>query len=399
MNVRLQLFGFKKSQYERPTQKWVCGWAFEGRACQVGPDEKGLCQATFECIPLRKGDRLFCTRTEGQGGKCPDGPLPDGTCSNPIPKCQPTLSLRAKRTLATFWTIAFTLGMLILLVADRPHRWVFLSPGDLTFAHGAHVQNCALCHASFNEKPLQRLTTVLGQTVSSEGSQLCLNCHKVGKNALLSHGLPSDELAVITNRLEDLPQSKSVPWNLSLATLVPEVSQRKNDELACADCHKEHNGRDFNLSTMDNQQCQSCHARKFVSLANGHPEFSNFPYKRRTKIAFDHTSHIGKYFQEKFKDIAPTKCSGCHTPDSAGRYMKGRNFEIACAGCHADQIAGKGRAGAKGIPFFRLPWPADYNIEEGLTPFMKLLLLSEPTFTDDMTILADYDDLTDLSEV
>lgn len=413
MNFRLQLFGFKKSQYERPTQKWVCGWTFKGSACQVGPDPKGSCQATFECIPLRKGDRFLCTRSERYGGKCADGPLPDGACSKPIPKCQPTRSIRAKRTLATFWTIAFTLGMLILVGAS-PDRAVFFSPGDLTFAHRSALHNCAHCHAAVHKNPLQRLTATFGQAVRLEGSQLCLTCHKVGRDAFRAHGLPPDDLAVETKKAEGHPQPKSVSWSLALAMLVPEVSQRKNDELACADCHKEHNGRKFNLSTTDNHQCQTCHARLFASLANGHPEFSNFPYKRRTKIAFDHTSHIGKHFQEKYKDIAPTRCSGCHTPDRAGRYMQTRSFEITCAGCHEAQIAGKGRAGPKGIPFFRLPgldlesledngidvgeWPADYNIEEGPTPFMKVLLLSEPTFTEDMTVLADYDDFTDLSD-
>ena len=78
MSRQLQEYAFNKSQYERPTLNWVCGWASEGKACHFGPDEKGRCFATFECTPIRKGDRWFCTRPEGFGGICSEDPLPDG---------------------------------------------------------------------------------------------------------------------------------------------------------------------------------------------------------------------------------------------------------------------------------------------------------------------------------
>ena len=165
-------------------------------------------------------------------------------------------------------------------------------------------------------------------------------------------------------------------------------------------------------------ECQACHVLKFSSLANGHPPFSDYPWKRRTRIAFDHSSHIDDHFKkEEYKEHAPQKpCGTCHKPDQAGQFMLLRkNFEKTCgAGCHAEQIAGKGLTGAKGIPFLRLPgldietleeyeisvgeWPADYNIEEGLTPFMELLLYGEPAFADDLAVVSDFDDFTDLSD-
>jgi len=36
MKIRLQQFGFKESNYERPNQEWVCGWAADGNPCRRG---------------------------------------------------------------------------------------------------------------------------------------------------------------------------------------------------------------------------------------------------------------------------------------------------------------------------------------------------------------------------
>src|SRR5882762_8393546 len=97
---RLQTFSFKKSFYERPNQNWICGRACLGEPCLAGPDRKGNCQATCECRPLKKRDRWHCTRPTSLGGPCAEGPLPNGQCYRPLPKCQPVRSLRAWRRLA-----------------------------------------------------------------------------------------------------------------------------------------------------------------------------------------------------------------------------------------------------------------------------------------------------------
>ena len=94
--------------------------------------------------------------------------------------------------------------------------------------------------------------------------------------------------------------------------------------------------------------------------------------------------------------------------------MRTGTFETTCASCHAQQIEGMGRAGAKGIVVLRLPgvdldtlhehgisvgeWPADDNVEEGLTPFMQLLLEGDSALTEDLALLAGLDDFTDLSD-
>ena len=35
---------FDAGQYLRANQKWVCGWASEGRACHIGPAADGRCE-------------------------------------------------------------------------------------------------------------------------------------------------------------------------------------------------------------------------------------------------------------------------------------------------------------------------------------------------------------------
>ena len=63
----LQQFDYRSSLYLRPNQKWVCGWTADGTPCQIGPDNKGRCLASYECKPLNKGGRWQCTRSEPGG--------------------------------------------------------------------------------------------------------------------------------------------------------------------------------------------------------------------------------------------------------------------------------------------------------------------------------------------
>src|SRR5664279_631296 len=141
---RLQTFGFEKSLYERPNQKWICGRAGDGHCCLAGPDAQGKCTATTECRPLRKGDRWYCTRASFLGGPCPEGPLPGGECCRTIPKCSPVRSLRSWRGLVVVLSVAVTLAGLLLSIAD-PRAKQILSPGEVSFAHRS-VGDCSKCH-------------------------------------------------------------------------------------------------------------------------------------------------------------------------------------------------------------------------------------------------------------
>ncbi len=115
MTRRLTRTGIQDSTYERPEQAWVCGRAADGRPCRIGPDPKGRCIATAECTPHKTGDRWYCARPEPYGGRCQEGPLPEGACAHPVQRCQPQRSWRAKRGRLTTWTIMATAGFVALL--------------------------------------------------------------------------------------------------------------------------------------------------------------------------------------------------------------------------------------------------------------------------------------------
>lgn len=313
----------------------------------------------------------------------------------------------------TFWLAMLTVGLSMLFLSG-PKGSAFLSPGELTFGHGASAGTCADCHTAIHGNLADWISALGASRSGQDNSTLCLTCHRLGEHALEAHGRPAKELDAVTTRLSRMPESPDVPWLLAVSSWVPGLAQTGGGLLACATCHKEHRGRTFDLTVMDSQQCQTCHTRAFAGLADGHPPFANYPYKRRTRIAFDHQSHIGKHFLGEFKNEAPNTCTACHQPDDAGQTMRTGTFEATCAGCHAREIEGLGRAGAKGIAVLRLPgldldtldehgvsigeWPADADIDEGLTPFMELLLEGDPDVTGDLARLARFDDFTDLSD-
>ena len=93
MKTPIQPLGFKKSPYERPNQKWVCGWAEHGNPCPHGPNGKGKCSVAghTSCKPIKdeQTGRFHCNRAKVFGGECENGPLPDGKCCNPTPPYPP----------------------------------------------------------------------------------------------------------------------------------------------------------------------------------------------------------------------------------------------------------------------------------------------------------------------
>ena len=158
-------------------------------------------------------------------------------------------------------------------------------------------------------------------------------------------------------------------------------------------CHQEHQGVHFNLTKIANEQCRSCHAVKFDSFDSHHPKFENYPFKRRTRIVYDHAGHFDKHFPEVAKKYParriPDTCSTCHDSRDDERVMAVAPFDQTCTTCHLDQIVGKERAtGPKGIAFLTLPgldlktlkeknaaigeWPEASEAE--LSPFMKVMI-------------------------
>ena len=381
MRRLLQSIIYNRKLYDRPQDEWVCGRAAECQACVFGPGAKGECRATGQCLPAKKGDRWICTRPISLGAACEPGPMPDGSCGCPVPPCSPQRSLRAQRGRLAWQLTGLALGLMILaLWGGTRNQWS--NPGPLTPAHAMSTQRCADCHLAAGAPGL---TAAAQAEWSHAHDELCLKCHDLGPENRSPHGLTGAQLAALARSGKTDPGSRPLPL-AALHVLQPGGPQ----DLACASCHLEHHGRDFDLKRLTDQQCQVCHQAQFTSLAQGHPEFSNYPYTRRTRLRFDHLTHWQQYFPDArlAANPAPASCATCHEPAADGRLMLVRDFAQTCAACHGGQIEGAGRTGAKGLAFLRLPgfdraaleaagevvgeWPG--RSTGGLTPFMRRLL-------------------------
>lgn len=384
MRRLLESFAFNRKVYNRPQDEWECGRAAEGCPCVFGPGAKGECRASSQCLPSRQGDRWNCTRPASLGGPCAQGPGPDGACGCPVPPCSPRRSLRSLRTRLTWLGVSLTAGLVgLVFVGNHGDAWT--EPGPLTAQHALSTPRCADCHV---ESGGLVLSSDARARRNAEHDQLCLKCHDLGPQGAAPHGANAALLAEL-GRAQQPPTGKTPLLLSAAAPLAPD-----QHAVACAACHSEHHGKNFDLKQVADQQCQSCHRSRFASLASGHPEFKDYPYARRTRLHFDHVSHWTKHFAEpKFAATAPTSCAQCHEPGIDGVHMLVRGYEQACASCHGAQIGGEGQAGDKGLVFFRLPavdvatleaagqpvgeWPA--YAEGEVTPFMRWMLEGDPS--------------------
>lgn len=311
-------FGFDRSRYERPTNKFVCGRATEwDKPCQNGPSADGQCGGVAECAPYDNKGRWQCRRPAAAGGPCASGPDPDGTCGCSQPPCVPRRSQRQHRRRLS----VAALGLVIALLATFTHlskdneifaetfRIGALDAGPLTSDHAGFTgsQGCATCHSNHNASPVKWLSAVFsGHDMTGE----CVQCHTFGGPAQSPHN----------------------------AVFTPDKKVRKTE---CVMCHTEHLGENADISGLRDAQCATCHEKPFKTFDKGHPKFSkSFPHFRRTSVRFDHATHLGKHFVDKrIADKAPASCVTCHQATSAERTVEPLGFDGACAGCHADQIA------------------------------------------------------------
>lgn len=391
--MRDPLQEFKGDTYDRPNQAWLCGLSEDGEVCPVGPGKNGRCPGVGACHPLRDGDRWVCNRSPARGGKCEEGPQPDGTCCR-VYQCSPIRSLRARRGRFVWGCLLATLGGLCLLLSSS-ERNEFLAPGALSVQHaqllnrGGDTKRCASCHAAGDQSFLQWMSHAVDSELASPSqSELCLECHKNQldpERALVTHNVKSEVLLAgsdmtVTRRLDP------------------------TQELSCATCHREHHGVSHDLTWMSNVACQACHQEQYDSFATDHPEFENWPTRRRTRIAFDHGSHQLKHFPKEKQEFA---CATCHVQDRDGAFQQTLGYEATCASCHDSKIQTSWDAG---LAMFALPmidaealrdaghdigqWPEQAlgEFDGALPPITKLLLAADPPAAEAIKLLgADFD--------
>ena len=267
----------------------------------------------------------------------------------------------------------------------------FLMPGPLTSAHGA-IKNCSGCHTRSGSGKLSWIHGLVAGDPLAD-SKACLTCHKMPDTAFNAHSASADALKQSTERLTKIAAGSSAPQSARAQSIAFPTHDMVAAGLNCATCHQEHQGVNFNLNKISNEQCQSCHVVKFDSFDGHHPKFDSYPFKRRTRIVYDHAGHFGKHFPEVAKKYParriPATCSTCHNSRDDKRIMAVAAFDQTCSACHLDQISGKERvSGPKGVAFLTVPgldlqslkkknasigeWP-DAS-EAALTPFMKVMI-------------------------
>ena len=267
----------------------------------------------------------------------------------------------------------------------------FLMPGPLASAHGA-IEKCSACHTKSGKGKLSWLHGLVAGDPLAD-SKACLTCHKMPDTAFNAHSASAEALKQSTARLTKIAAETPAPQSAHAQSIAFPTHDVVARGLYCATCHQEHQGVNFSLNKISNEQCRSCHVVKFDSFDGHHPKFENYPFKRRTRIIYDHAGHFGKHYPEVAKkDPArriPATCSTCHNSNRDKRVMAVAPFEQTCTACHLDQIVGKERvSGPKGIAFLSLPgldlqtlkkknasigeWPE--ASDAALTPFMKVMI-------------------------
>jgi hypothetical protein len=234
----------------------------------------------------------------------------------------------------------------------------FLMPGPLASAHGG-IEKCNACHAKSGNGKLSWVHGLVAGDPRAD-SKACLTCHKMPDTAFNAHGASAEMLKESTERLMKIAARSPPPQSARAQAIAFPTHDVVARGLYCATCHQEHQGVHFNLNKISNEQCRSCHVVKFDNFDGRHPKFENYPFKRRTRIIYDHAGHFGKHFPEVAKKHParriPDTCSTCHNSHKDRRVMAVAPFEQTCTGCHLDQIIGKERAsGPKGIAFLALP--------------------------------------------
>ena len=392
--------------------------------CPLGPTQLGVCQA--ECTPRKEGDRYYCNHASQLTGSCDDGPLPDGSCcqmppqcepskqagqwacnrakcqEGPLPDgscsmkftaCQPVRETLAMRRLTVLAVLGLAIGA-ILLMTGAPSRLALVSPGTLA-THHQGTEGCQDCHSVGEGRLVDWVHAAFSSSVGPSQTQLCLKCHtELGENATFAHSLASEVLAESIKNIDPASSSSAKSLILKAART---VQPAEHEELACMTCHGEHHGEDFDMTQMANRECQVCHSQTFDSFQQGHPELTNFFYQRRTRLHFNHASHAIVHFSN-FERTLPNasetlavskgapECADCHFPDALGQAMLTRGFEASCTSCHEHQITDDEFLP---ITILRIPLPPTADDESAATaetsplendsphsptPFMRLLL-------------------------
>ncbi len=244
-------------------------------------------------------------------------------------------------------------GLYAFYVIQWPGAVVHVSTGPLALAHASFENDCSKCHEDFSPiasdamkfNPIAKLSHI---------ETACQSCHRVD---------------------DHYREFLTADW--------------KTVDQNCALCHRDHQGRDHDLSSVDNAACTACHAKlNEVCSSNHQPrvtkvvtqftkadhgDFASLVQGDPGKIKFDHAQHLvpgqvdanrkggltiamlepskrEQYRREGQADdsLVELDCASCHefdgNPDrnlalagdsELGRYMAPIRFDEHCSACHS----------------------------------------------------------------
>ena len=185
-----------------------------------------------------------------------------------------------------------------VLVWDRlAGRRGVISGGPLSSSHAVFTDDCGRCH-----DPVARQVT----------DARCASCHeKFG-----------DDLGIYSFARHYLYRSDD------FRRLVP-----SEHEVACAGCHREHRGREAQITRLDDGACRDCH---FDSFGGGHPEFGFAADTRAdsTALRFPHVHHVREVMKRQQLEDPERACLFCHNAGEDGRGFQPIDFDRHCDACH-----------------------------------------------------------------
>ncbi|HBE66743.1 MAG TPA: hypothetical protein DDW52_01210 [Planctomycetaceae bacterium] len=278
-----------------PTDKWQCGYVVSGTPCPHGPDARGR-----------------CGRAVAPGGKEASDEM--RSC------CVPRRTAWALRRWLAVNVAILTAGILLLCMASPVREQVFV-PGGLSATHSQILGNevvadrCSSCHAPVHGTWIDALN---GGSIGAVQDDRCMECHSShmpDASRANPHDLAAGELKLV-----------GIRRGVELEELLP---------TQCASCHSEHHGAAFDIQAISDSRCQACHESRFHSLADGHPEFTDFPYRTQRSIKFSHSAHAMKHFAKKGQEF---DCRSCHIQQDGTTIVRTLGFDAACGSCHRDSI-------------------------------------------------------------
>ena len=175
-----------------------------------------------------------------------------------------------------------------------------------------------------------RATMVVGQLSESHAlfAKDCSTCHTP------AHGATNANCESCHRQSSGDQRAYSLARHYQYKSGEVDRSAPKSRQLTCANCHREHQGRQNSLTAVSDKTCTGCH--NVGSFSKGHPEFE-FAEKKlgnTANLRFTHISHVREVMTDKKLTDAEQACLSCHVARADGRFFQPISYAKACDGCH-----------------------------------------------------------------